>query len=221
MEIQHRNVAAVAAAILVLKDLNRVLNNTKASSIELTVAVIPLFGISWNREVCQRAGDLNKLLCRLRNSLLAPATYLKAKELFAEPSGLIGPVPPNWEQWMSVIGKFELDNSNNVESWREIAQDVRALGFETHWELSNKRVGVITETFPNIEKTNEARKLRQACDLSFMEPKGGNLLKLHDSPADSEKVIGRLRGGNLKPRRLQRASNSTLKIPNCEIPLAI
>ena len=56
MEAAKRNIAVGEADMLVLSDLNRVLNGTKASSKVLARSVIPLFGIRWNRGVCRRAG---------------------------------------------------------------------------------------------------------------------------------------------------------------------
>ena len=82
--IPNRNVAADAAAKLVLKGINSVLADPRSSAKALSEAIIPLLGLRWNREVCERVGSstINQMLYRLRNSLLPPETYRGIKELF-------------------------------------------------------------------------------------------------------------------------------------------
>ena len=93
--------------------------------------------------------EFAQLLNRLRNSQLAASSYQKVSELLHEACALDGHVPPIWAQWLDVIEKFELRNSTNLNVWREIAHDIRALGFEFPLDLSGKRVGTITQTPPH------------------------------------------------------------------------
>ena len=64
----------------------------------LADTIIPLFGIRWNREVFVRVGDLNKLMCRLRNSNLPPDSCWRLGDLFSESVLLTGPPPNRWEE---------------------------------------------------------------------------------------------------------------------------
>ena len=95
----------------------------------------------------------------MRNSLLAPSSYLRAPELFVAELGLGGPVPPKWEQWLDIVEKFGLDNTGSVDSWREIAQDVRATGSDSPWELASNRAGAAAQMFSTLKKPADAGNL--------------------------------------------------------------
>ena len=197
MDILNRNIAVAEAAKIVLKEANKVICDPKASNTALSTAILPLFGIRWNKETCQRVGkdgELTKLLYRLRNSQLAPAAYQKVSALLNEACALDGPLPPNWVQWLDVIEKFELDSSNSISEWRDVVQDIRALGIESPWGLSAKNIGTITQIVAHLERAPLARNLWQACALSFMEPTGGNLLVLNDASRNAEKLTEKLKG---------------------------
>ena len=198
MDIQNRNIAVAAAAKIVLEKANLVICDPKASNSALADAILPLFGIRWDKETCQRVGSnggLTKLLYRLRNSKLSPSSYQKISALLHEGCSLEGPVPPNWAQWLDIIEKFELDSSTNINEWREIVHAIRALGFESPpLDLSNKKIGTITQIFAHLDKATLARNLWQACALSFMEPTDGNLLVLNDASRNAEKLIEKLKG---------------------------
>ena len=197
MDILNRELAVAQAAKIVLKEANKVIMDPKASNKALSAAILPLFGIRWSKDTCQRVGkdgELTKLLYRLRNSALAPAAYQKVSALFNEACSLAGPLPPNWVQWLDIIEKFELDNSTNISTWRDIVQDIRALGYESPLELSYKGIGDITQIFAHLEKAKLARNLWQACALTFMEPTDGNLLALNDVSKNAERLIEKLKG---------------------------
>ena len=131
MNVPHTNIAVAAAARLVLNDLAMVPNDTRASSKELDGGIIPFSVFVGIERFADEGGGLNKLLRRLRNSLLAPGKYLRAKELFVEALGITGPAPPNWRKRLNIIEKYEIGNIVIVESWREIVRDIRDMGFET------------------------------------------------------------------------------------------
>ena len=196
MEIKNRNIAVTSAALIVLNETNKVVANPRASSKELVRAIIPLFGIRWNKEVCQRVGggDITKLLYRLRNSKLPPSSYQRVSDLFNTACSLEGPLPPNWVEWLNIIEKFELDNSISLENWREIINDIRAIGFESPLMLAGIRIREATQTFYDLSKPKESRLLWQACALQFFEPSDGNLLVLQDASKDAERLIEKLKG---------------------------
>lgn len=103
---------------------------------------------------------------------------------------------------MNIIGKFEIGNSVNVESLIEIAQEIRALGFEPPWDFPTKRAGAIAKIFPHTSRPKDARNSWQDCALSFMGPTDGNILKLRDSSDNAEKLIGRLKGLEFKAAQI-------------------
>ena len=193
---KNRNVAVTSAALIVLNETNKVALNPRTSSKELIRAIIPLFGIRWNKEVCQKVGgrDITNLLYRIRNSKLSPSSYQKVSELFNTACSLVGPLPPNWAEWLNIIENFELGNSTSTELWREIVNDIRAIGFESPLMLAGIRIREATQTFCDLSKPMESRLLWQACALQFFEPSDGNLLVLQDASKDAEKLIGKIKG---------------------------
>ena len=68
---KYRNVAVARAAQIVLTEVNKVATNPRASSKELTRALIPLFGIRWNKETFQRVAAVSSrnyyIGCETRN----------------------------------------------------------------------------------------------------------------------------------------------------------
>ena len=123
------------------KGLKVFLANPRAPPKDLSEAIIPLMGIRWNREVRERVGSsvVNHLLYRLRNSLLPPPSRIwKSKSSFPKPSIYRGRVPHHWEQWLTIIEKFELDNETDLTVWIDTIFDIRPIGFETPWN-SRKR----------------------------------------------------------------------------------
>ena len=194
--VPNRNVAVAAAAKLVLKGVDSILADPRSSAKSLSEAVMPIFGLRWNREVCERLGSsvINRMLYRLRNSLLPPEAYRRTKELFSEAINLQGPIPPHWQEWLTIIEKFELDNTTDLEVWRDVIFDLRALGFETPLELSQKSVQAISQIVAHLTRATEARNLWQATTLALYTPDEGALFKLSDTSRDAERLIEKLRG---------------------------
>ena len=56
-EIKNRAIATSAAAQVVLSGMENVAKDTAASAKVLNEAVLPLFGIRWGMETCQRMGS--------------------------------------------------------------------------------------------------------------------------------------------------------------------
>ena len=79
------NLAIAAAASLVVDSMNRAANDSKATARSLTQAILPAFGISWNRDIIQSLKPrdaVNKLLLKLRNSPLPRLHYDMLDGLF-------------------------------------------------------------------------------------------------------------------------------------------
>ena len=78
--VQNQNIAIAAAAKIALSVVEKVAVAPSASASALTSGIIPLFGIRWNREVCERESKgkipggkrIDELLCKLRNSNFPP-----------------------------------------------------------------------------------------------------------------------------------------------------
>ena len=64
--------------------MNRAANDPKATARSLMSAILPAFGISWNRDIIQSLtkNAVNNLLLKLRNSPLPRAHYDKLTDMF-------------------------------------------------------------------------------------------------------------------------------------------
>ena len=54
--IINRNIATASAGGLVLSQAEKVVNDHGSHSSALVAAILPLFGLRWGREVCERVG---------------------------------------------------------------------------------------------------------------------------------------------------------------------
>ena len=113
----HLNQAITAAASLVMDSINKAANDPKATARSLANALVPAFGIAWNKEIIQALprDSPNKLLLKLRNSPLPRWHYEKLADLFkaahAHPYSLI----PEWAEWKNLADSFMLDRRFSQE----------------------------------------------------------------------------------------------------------
>lgn len=151
---------------------------------------------------------INRLLYRLRNSLLPPNVYLGIKELFSEANNLEGSIPPIWGNWLEIIEKFELDSNTDLPFWRGVIVDIRALGFETPTDLAQKSVRAATQCFSALLRSSEERRLWKDCALAFLEHMECALFDLNDAPQEAEKLTDRLRGREFRATSIEKSSRS-------------
>ena len=106
----HMNLAISAAASLVVGSMNRAANDPKSTARSLAAAILPAFGISWNRDIIQSLtrDAVNQLLVKLRNSPLPRMHYDKLAGMFetafCRPYSLI----PEWAEWKQLADAFVL-----------------------------------------------------------------------------------------------------------------
>ena len=203
--ITNRSIAVAAAARLVLSGVDKVLNDPRAPAQALSEAIIPIFGIRWNREVCQRTGGINNMLCRLRNSMLPKADYLKLRELFKEVLFLNGPLPPNWEEWLAIIEKFEMGNTVKHSEWVAVIMDFKTIGFDSPMDLSRLNLSALSELLIQNERLKLARQMWQACVLCYTSPSEGDIYEIHGASDEAEKLIDRIKGGELRKSNISKS----------------
>ena len=80
----HLDLAISAAASLVVGSMNRAADDPKATARILAQAILPAFGIAWNRDTIQSLSRdvANQLLLKLRNSPLPRLHYDRLADLF-------------------------------------------------------------------------------------------------------------------------------------------
>ena len=97
--------------MIALGELEKTLSDTRDPDGALAVAIIPMFGLRWNKEARERVFGLPKLVRRLRNSNLQLSAYLRLGNIFDGRMNLACPLPDHRGEWASVCGKFEIGSS--------------------------------------------------------------------------------------------------------------
>ena len=89
LPVENLDTAAAAAGKVVMEKLNRQLGQRDISARELPQALIPLYGITWNRAVINLVAkdSINQLFVRLRNSPLPRAEYGRLSSFFKKAYG--------------------------------------------------------------------------------------------------------------------------------------
>lgn len=129
--ISNRNIATADAAYLLFASLERTLSDVRAPAKSLAVAIIPLFCIRWNREVCERVRGIHRLMCRLRNSNLQHDAYLRLKNPPDESILFEGAVPNHWEEWAAVFGNYELVSALGIFMMGDLVFGIQRKGFDS------------------------------------------------------------------------------------------
>ena len=122
----HMDLAIAAASALVMESTTKAANRPAASSRSLATAILPAFGISWNRNVTNAVarGWINNLLVKLRNSPLPRIRYDKLAALFKTAFCKPYSLNPEWDEWKQLADAYMLDRRFPQET---IAQTITFL----------------------------------------------------------------------------------------------
>ena len=136
--VENLDTAAAAAAKVVLEKLNRQLAQRDISARDLSQAVVPLFGSTWNRNVINLVvkDSINKLFARLRNSPLPRADYDRLSAFFKKAYATACSLPPDMVEWRVLAERFRLEMSLG---WTAILSAVTSLagrGVQTPMDLA-------------------------------------------------------------------------------------
>ena len=101
-----------------------------------------------------------------------------------------------------VIGKSELEDSENIEIRREFAHDVGTNGSEHPFDLPKRKLSFY---FPSAPATlgGEARKLRRACVLFAIGPNEWGRPEINGAATMRRGSLSSLRSGNSRPMESQ------------------
>ena len=104
------NCATIAASDLVLKNVERTLRDTSTPINRIRAALVPLFGIQWNKQViCGLAANrFNDILKKLRNRGIDTTSYDKLAALWQDAFTVSTAQPPKWKMWVPLIQRFRL-----------------------------------------------------------------------------------------------------------------
>ena len=98
MRADNRDFAVAAAASLVWSNLSRSIAGTLTPAKKIAQAIIPVYGIAWNKAVItqlNRAENMDPILCKLRNPLLPRSEYERLANFLNEAFAAVGAIPPN------------------------------------------------------------------------------------------------------------------------------
>ena len=87
--VENLDAASASAAKVVLEKMNRQMGHRDISAIELSQSPIPLYGITWNRDVINLVANdsIINLYVRLRNSPLPRAEYDRLSTFYKKAYG--------------------------------------------------------------------------------------------------------------------------------------
>ena len=100
--------------------LPRVVRGKKDSDVDLSRALVPVFGIRWPSDAARRVGGRRPgaILVLLRDPKLTPANYDRISQLWADACLNDCHIPPNaWGSRFSVRGRFDMDDATPIRDW--------------------------------------------------------------------------------------------------------
>ena len=112
----NADTASAAAAKIILADVLRVTNREDASAAFLVKAVLPIYGVVWNRAVIAMVTaepqlSINKLLQRLRSSCFPPGEYKRLATFFKQAFSAAASFPADLLDWKLLAERFRLESS--------------------------------------------------------------------------------------------------------------
>ena len=143
MDVEKSNIATISAADLLLARAERLIKSPDSSLRNLRAAILPLFGIQWNKQIiCAiTTNRLNSLLQMLRNRNLDSGTYDKLANFWQDAFHISTAHPPEWLAWLPLIQRFRL---NDRFSWTTLYDTLPFLNMKGY--LSPEDLAVLTSS---------------------------------------------------------------------------
>ena len=149
MHIDRINCATIAAADLVLKNVERVVAPTTIPLKAIRSDLVPLFGIQWNRQVIGglTANRFDDLLKNLRNRGLDSTTYNKLTALRQDAFTVSTDQPAEWLLWVPLIQRFRLQERCSWPSMYGTLPLLRQKSYSAPGNLAILPASVFESTF--------------------------------------------------------------------------
>ena len=132
-------IAQAAAATLVVDHLSKVLGAPSLPASALTQAVIPFYGVNWNRKILTHitTNRMNYELGRLRRPRLPQKEYESLKDFLLQAYSARGLFSPGMEEWQLLADRFRLDSTHEWEEIADLMPFSTSRGIEKPMQLSN------------------------------------------------------------------------------------
>ena len=172
LPVENLDTAAAAAGKVIMGKLNRQLGQRDISARELSRALIPLYGITWNRAVINLVvkDSINNLFVRLRNSPLPRAEYDRLSTFFKKAYATACSLPPDMVEWRVLAERFRSEMSLG---WTVILSAVTSLagkGIEKPLDLAEVPMSAV---FALCEGTPHPQAIAALWSVSRSCLKGG------------------------------------------------
>ena len=107
----HMDLAIAAAATVVMESMTNAANRHAATARSLSTAILPAFGIRWNRNVINAVtrGWIDNLLLKLRNSPTPRLRYDKLAAMSQTAFGNPYSLNPERDEWKQLADSYVLD----------------------------------------------------------------------------------------------------------------
>ena len=114
LPLQNADIATAQAATLVRGNLARQVNLRNSARCQLLEAVIPVYGIAWNKAVINHltTNRINDILALLRRSeVLQKKEYDRLSSFMLGAYATAGSFPPDMMEWRTIAERFRLYTS--------------------------------------------------------------------------------------------------------------
>ena len=134
MELAH-----TAAATLVVDHLSKVLGAPSLPKSAIAQAVIPFYGVNWNRKIITSitTNRTNYEMGRRRRSVLPLKEYERLVDFLLQAYLAHGLFPPGMEEWKLLADRFRLATSHEWEEIAALMPFSQARGISTPLQVSD------------------------------------------------------------------------------------
>ena len=213
MEIPHRELATAQAARLVLANLSKNLACPATTNKQLIEAAIQVFGIRWNLPVLRRIGSraLHRLLWQLRNSSLPANEYARVSSLFKEGCVDKAEFPLAWEDWRTLIERFNLDDDLPLAEWFRIIDACVKQGWKEPIHLAKLDSIALTAFSTAKSPPPIAVQLWKAAVLVFADAATGIITTLKGISENAELFLNKIKAASLTDSAVRKDVSKALR----------
>ena len=177
-DVDRINCATIAAATLVIANVERILRDTSSPLKKIRADLAPLFGIQWNKQVIcgLTANRFNDLLKFLRGRGLDSQTYNQLTTLWQDAFTVSTSHPPEWLLWAPLIQSFRLQDRF---SWPALYASLPLLqqkGYSSPENLATLPAMTFETTFSGTDRLTETRALWGSARALFSKQANGDFL---------------------------------------------
>ena len=215
----NRDAAVIAAAHLAFGRSWRNAFASDATGRSISVALVPLFGISWGKKITTavKTYRINELLAKIRNTAAPRVDYDRIAELFKVAFFTPSEFLPEWEEWRTIADRYRLDRRH---PWQVLAASVSQFisdEVNSPFDLAALEVAAAEMAILSFAGKTEARDLWRASRLNATTESSADPLFLASQDVNFSSFRRAIKRHTAEltrdPRDSASASSSELRLP--------